>query len=254
MPVGMQMCPGSRWSEMVRLLRALPDGELGPEQLLSEDFLLEQEGRLRVYWIPFERLNAAARVAIIGLTPGWHQMHEAFTAARDAFRAGLNDDMAILEQIHRHAGFAGSMRANMVKMLDAIGLPDALDVQTSAELFEHRDDLIHGTSALRYPVFVDWKNYGGGSPRVDQSPMLTQFVRSRLAAELHAIPTALILPLGKAVEGCLRILIADGLLDEVRCLFGFPHPSGGNGHRVAHFARNRQELEREISRWASSIA
>ena len=249
---GMEMCPGARWEEMLPRMRALPDGVLGPEQLLTHDFLLDAEGRLEIYWIPFERMNHSARVAIIGLTPGWHQMQEAFTAARDAFRAGLEDDMAILERINRQAGFAGSMRTNMVKMLDAIGLPDVLEVPASADLFEERDDLIHGTSALRYPVFAAGKNYGGGNPRVDQIPLLARQVRERLASELAAIPGALLLPLGIAVEGCLRILIADGQLDETRCLFGFPHPSGANGHRAAHFAQNRDSLQKQLSTWAAA--
>jgi hypothetical protein len=114
----MVMSPGARWSEMVGLLRLLPDGDLGPEQLLVEAFLVAEEGRLRMYWIPFERLNRAAWIAIIGLTPGWHQMQEAFTAARDAFRSSVTADMQVLERVHRQAAFSGSMRTNMVKMLD----------------------------------------------------------------------------------------------------------------------------------------
>ena len=249
-----EMCPGARWPEMVGLLRALPDGELGPECLMSEHFLLEEEGRLQVYWIPFERLNPAARIAIIGLTPGWHQMQLAFTAARDAFHAGMADELLALEYIGRQAGFAGSLRTNMIKMLDAIGLPAALGVQTSAELFQQRDDLIHGTSALRYPVFVAGKNYGGAHPRLERSAMLTRFVHEQLAAELAAIPDALVLPLGKAVEGCLRMLIATAQLQEARCLFGFPHPSGANAHRADQFRRNEVTLRADIARWSAEIA
>ena len=248
------MCPGARWFQMVGLLRALPDGELGPERLMTEDFLLEEERRLQVYWIPFERLNPAARIAIVGLTPGWHQMQLAFTAARDALHAGMTDELLALEYIGRQAGFAGSLRANMIKMLDAIGLPAALGVQTSAELFQQRDDLIHGTSALRYPVFVAGKNYGGANPRVEQSAMLMRFVHEQLAAELAAIPDALVLPLGKAVEGCLRMLIATGQLKEARCLFGFPHPSGANAHRAAQLRSNEVALRAEVARWSAEIA
>ena len=73
---GMELCPASRWAEMVGLLlRALPDGELGPEHLMTPELLLEaEEGRLKVYWIQFERLNRAARIVIVGLTPGWHRI------------------------------------------------------------------------------------------------------------------------------------------------------------------------------------
>jgi hypothetical protein len=254
-PVGsrIEMCPGAHWPEMVGRLRALPDGELGPEHLMTDDFLLEEERRLQVYWLPFERLNPTARIAIVGLTPGWHQMQLAFTAAREAFHAGMTDDLLALEYIGRQAGFAGSLRVNMIKMLDAIGLPAALGVQTSAELFQQRDDLIHGTSALRYPVFVAGKNYGGANPRVERSAMLTRFVHEQLAAELAAIPDALVLPLGKAVEGCLRLLIAAGQLEEARCLFGFPHPSGANAHRADEFRRNEVTLRAEVARWSAEI-
>jgi hypothetical protein len=44
---------------------------------------------------------------------------------------------------------------------------------------------------------------------------------------------ALLLPLGRAAEGCLRLLVDSGQLDQSRCLFGFPHPSGANGLAAA---------------------
>jgi hypothetical protein len=40
----------------------------------------------------------------------------------------------------------------------------------------------------------------------------------------------------------------------VRCLFGFPHPSGANGHRAAHFAQNEPALRRDLAQWASEMA
>jgi hypothetical protein len=237
---------------MVASLRALPTGPLGPAQLLVPKFLLEAEGNLQTYWIPFERLNPTARVAIVGLTPGWQQMTEAFAAARDALTAGMTDERLIMDYIEQQAGFVGSMRTNMVRMLDAIGMSDALGLQSCAELFADQEGLVHGTSALRYPVFVRGENYGGQGPSVQRSPMLTRYVRQQLAPELAAVPDALVLPLGKAVEGCLRMLVADGQLDEVRCLFGFPHPSGGNGHRVAQFGRNHVMLHTQIAEWATA--
>ena len=245
------MCPGSRWSQMVKLLLSLPAGDLGPADLLTPEFLLDVEGRLRAYWIPFEKLNPRARIAIVGLTPGWFQMREAFTAARDGLQAGMSEE-TVLGHVDRQASFAGTMRNNMVKMLDGIGLPVALRIDSSIHLFAHQDILIHSTSALRYPVFVDGRNYGGQNPPVVRSRLLTRYVREQLGPELAAVPHALILPLGKAVEECLRILIDDGALSEIRCLFGFPHPSGANGHRVSQYNRNRATLESEVGRWATA--
>ncbi len=179
-------------------------------------------------------------------------MQQAFAAARNAFRVGITQDMQILEQIA--AGGLCRQHANQPGQ-DARRdeFPKALGVPTSAELFEERNDLIYGASAIRYPVFAAGKNYGGGNPRVDQSAMLSRYVRERLGAELAAIPNALVLPLGNAVEGYLRMLIAESQLDETRCLFGFQHPSGANGHRAAYFRRREEMLRTEIKRWGRRI-
>ena len=86
---------------MVERLQSLPDGGLRRACLLCSD--LEDDGRMQVIWIPFERLNPRARIAIIGLTPGWYQMQQAFTAARDALRVGVPDEIAVLEYVDRQA-------------------------------------------------------------------------------------------------------------------------------------------------------
>jgi hypothetical protein len=49
------------------------------------------------------------------------------------------------------------------------------------------------------------------------------------------------------------MLIAAGHLQEARCLFGFPHPSGANGGRAVDFRRNEVALRAEIARWSAEI-
>lgn len=71
-----------------------------------------------------------------------------------------------------------------------------------------------------------------------------------LGPELTAAPDALIIPLGKAVESCVQMLVSSGQLDVERCLLGFPHPSGGNGHRLRQFRENYGRLRQELSTWA----
>ena len=71
------------------------------------------------------------------------------------------------------------MRTNLVKMLDHIGANHYLRLSSSAELFGTRKDLVHYTSALRYPVFKNGENYSGSS--VDLHLKLTQ--------DLHLILT-----------------------------------------------------------------
>jgi hypothetical protein len=50
------------------------------------------------------------------------------------------------------------MRANLLRMLDDLGLPRCLGIESSAELFDRRADLRHGTSAIRYAAFVSERN------------------------------------------------------------------------------------------------
>jgi hypothetical protein len=60
-------------------------------------------------------------------------------------------------------------------------------------------------------------------------------IETHLAAEVHALPHALWLPLGPKPARALRHLVSLGLLDGGRVLDGLPHPSGLNGERVATF-------------------
>lgn len=54
------------------------------ETVLVEDFLLYREGRLTIYYAPFDHINETARVILLGVTPGWTQMKLAFETVRDA--------------------------------------------------------------------------------------------------------------------------------------------------------------------------
>ena len=56
------------------------------------------------------------------------------------------------------------------------------------------------------------------------------------------VPDALIIPLGKSVEEVLNDMVEDKILKKEQCLFGFPHPSGANGHRKAQFEQNKSNL------------
>jgi hypothetical protein len=39
------------------------------------------------------------------------------------------------------------------------------------------------------------------------------------------------------------------IVDSDRCLFGFPHPSGANGHRKKHFEERKEELSERVKGW-----
>jgi hypothetical protein len=57
---------------------------------------------------------------------------------------------------------------------------------------------------------------------------------------------ALIIPLGKTVEMGLHLLERANKVDAQQCLWGFPHPSGANGHRHAQFTSNLSQMKNKI--------
>lgn len=213
--------------------------------LLVSDLLIAEEGGLRIFYAPFDWVNPNARVIILGITPGWTQMEIACRVARTALSSGGSAD-DVCRSAKSHASFAGSMRVNLVQMLDALDLPRLLGIQSSSDLFGMAHPLLHTASAIRYPVFVGAKNYTGANPRPTNSAFLMRFAREVLAPELESVPEAAIVPLGKSVEEVLVALAAERRVRPGRWLSGFPHPSGANGHRVRLFNENRASLSRQL--------
>jgi len=239
-----------RFERYAETIRDLPPGALTREQILGDEFLLERDGDLSIHYIPFEWVNNAARVALVGITPGFTQMQLAYETARDGLENG-DTHSDVLRAVERTASFAGTMRANLTRMLDELGLPALLGIEGTARLFAERDDLLHSTSALRDPVFVQGRNYTGSAPAIDATPMLVEKIVTGLGPELAQVPDAVVIPLGGAVERALRLLVIKGTLDADRCCFGFPHPSGANGHRTRIFRENEDTLRDTLAEWFS---
>ncbi|MDQ6419126.1 hypothetical protein RB620_06700 [Paenibacillus sp. LHD-117] len=229
-------------------LRSLPGGKLTREHLLVPELLLEERGRLSVYYVPYDYVNEAAKLMIIGITPGFTQMETAIREARDCLREGVP-----ISDIDRRAkfaaSFAGTMRANLVRMLDLIGIPSLIGVGDSGELFGASRPLLHTTSAIRYPVFVNGRNYTGHGPSILQSDLLSGYARTIFLNEVKRVEGALLIPLGKAVGDVLRAFAEEGMVDPARCLFDFPHPSGANGHRWKQLEEHKDKLARQAAKW-----
>jgi hypothetical protein len=240
------------FSRYAPLIAALPGrSPLLQSDLLTATFQLEHHPALDIYYVPFELVNAQAQVMLVGITPGWTQMEVAYRVARDGLREGLPADV-VLRRVEDTASFAGPMRTNLVLMLDGIGLASLLDIPSAAALFSVRSDLIHTTSVLRFPVFVHGKNYTGSAPNLSQSPVLRPQIFGRFREEVQAASNALIIPLGDRVSEALQLLVHDRVVDEGRCLLGFPHPSPANGHRKARYAEHRDNLRSAAQAWFHS--
>jgi len=240
-PVTPSWCLSS-WREVITVLD--PVAATDPRLLLWED------GALSVYYAPWDWVNTTAKVMLVGITPGAYQAAEALREAQACLRAGCSSEET-LRRADAAGSFSGPMRTHLVTMLDGIGLADALGVDSTARLFSTHHHLAALCSAIDYPVFVNGSNYGGASPPLTRHPVLRSLVRASLGARVAMTPDALVVPLGKAAQDAVSLLAADGLIDPGRSLTGFPHPSGGNGHRVRQYAANREGLAGHVARWAA---
>lgn len=200
---------------------------------MLEALTLDRAGSLTAAWSAFDHVALSARLVIVGITPGRQQAENALVAFRQALAGGASHSEA-LRRAKLTGAFSGPMRENLVAMGNHIGLPQVLCVQSVAEVFDPRRELVHLTSALRHPVFVAGENYHG-APDMLRTPILRRMVETLLAEEVRALPQALWLPLGPKPAAALTHLAHLGILDRDRILDGLPHPSGANAERVAYF-------------------
>lgn len=210
---------------------------------------LFSDGVVSCYYAPFDHMNTAARVVLIGITPGFTQMELAVRTARQHLRRGAPMEDTTRE-VKATASFAGTMRQNLIQMLDGLGLACALDIPSTSSLFGTHRHLLHSTSALRYPVFDrGGENYRGSAPTPSRHPLLQAMLDRILQSELRRVRQALVIPLGSCVSTILQELIAAGELSAAQCLMGFPHPSGANGHRHLQYAARHPEFVRKVESW-----
>jgi hypothetical protein len=223
------------------------------EELLTDKFLLYKADKISVYYAPHNAyINCDARVVIIGITPGWAEMELAFRTARMALAQGL-DVVEIGKRVKTASQFTGATRINLVTMLDSLGLQTKLRISSCDELFKDEEDLLYSTAMLGYPVLVSGNNYNGHSPPLHKVPFLRKWALNSLRHELSQMDFPLLIPLGKAVEEVVRTLAVEGFVHSGQCLWGFPHPSGANGHRGKHFAKAFNQLKETVSGFPGNL-
>lgn len=201
---------------------------------LPQKLLLSSEGSVQTFYAPFDYINTKARITICGITPGHQQAVNALNEARKQLRAGTSVEEA-RRKAKETASFSGPMRNNLIAMLDHIGIAELLGFDSCARLFDTHTHLVHYTSALRYPVFVNGANYSGSPSMLKQKSMREQ-VETHLAEEGN---NCLYVPLGPKVAEALEHLQRQGLLKPEQVLAGLPHPSGANAERISYFLGNK---------------
>ena len=146
-----------------------------------------------------------------------------------------NDIEEIQYKCKQAARFSGSLRNNLINMLDEIELNKYLKINSCSQLFREKDYLLHTVSLIPYSVFVKGKNYSGHTPKLMKSEFLMKYIYENFVDELKKLDNVdniLIIPLGISVEEVLYKLCESNIISENQILKGFPHPSGANVNRI----------------------
>jgi hypothetical protein len=218
---------------LAEAIRAVDLSQVTAPDRIPEAFVLAREGRFATCYIPFESVNASARVVIVGITPGFNQWKNAMAEAQRQLERGATEQ-ALLHASRLAGAFSGAIRPNLVALLDAIGVQRWLGIASCATVFGEDAGRVHVTSALRHAVFVNGKNYSG-APAMTRTPFLQQQVLEWFAPEAAQLREAIFIPMGSTVSEALDWLATRGVIDAARILHGLPHPSGANAERVAYF-------------------
>ncbi|WP_274644677.1 hypothetical protein [Pseudomonas serbica] len=206
---------------------------------MSNKLLVSTEGRFQTFYAPFDHINRDAKVVICGITPGKQQ---ALNALEEARKSMLNGDSAEVakQKAKKFGSFSGDMRPNLIAMLNHIGLDEVLGITNCADLFGAYSNLVHYTSALRNPVFLDGENYSG-SPSMVKQPALLRQIELALVEEIRLLgQDCIYVPLGDEVSKVFTYLEAKGLVNPAQVLNGLPHPSGNSVERVHYFLGKKE--------------
>lgn len=219
------------------------------DEILIIDFLIEKDKDIEIYYAPHnEHINTKAKVFIVGITPGFQQMNTAISVARRELESS-NDIEKIQYKCKQAARFSGSLRNNLIDMLDEIELNKYLNITNCSQLFSEKDYLLHTVSLIPYAVFVKGKNYSGHTPKLIKSEFLMKYIYENFVDELRKLDNVdniLIIPLGRSVEEVLVKLCENNIICERQILKGFPHPSGANVNRINKLKENKEKMNQII--------
>lgn len=201
-----------------------------------------EQGPIRVERSAFDHIEHGAKLVIVGITPGAQQRDLANAAYRSAIARGEAPAHAS-RSAKFAASFGGAMRANLVKLMDAVGANELVGLRSISEAFNPATKgKVHFTSALRYPVFYGGANFNGQISML-KSPALRHLIENELAEEVQQLRDAVWQPLGDKPMAALRHLVSLGVLRKNQIAPALPHPSGANNERIAFFLGDKPEAD-----------
>lgn len=170
-----------------------------------EQFILKDEGSIRICYAPFEYVNTEAKLILCGLTPGVEQANAMIAEARRLIKFG-KDDPDVLRECKSVGSFSGRMRSNLIKNLNYLGIASDLGIGDCSSLFDVNSHLVHFTSAFRFPVYEKQKGKWVTikAKRKKSIAWVYEYFRDSLVSEFDSVPDARILPLGEGVQTVLN--------------------------------------------------
>ena len=204
--------------------------------------IYSDEGALRVERSAFDHVELGAKFVVVGITPGAQQRDLADAALASALAKGM-PAAAASRTAKFAASFGGTMRANLVRMLDHVGAASFVGLDSFANAFDPATQgKVHFTSALRYPVFHNGENYNGQVSMLS-SPLLRSMIETLLGEEAKQLASAIWQPLGDKPVAALKHLVSLGILDAKQIAPALPHPSGANAERISFFLGNKAQQD-----------
>lgn len=214
-------------------------------ELLINELLIKKQDNIEIYYAPHnEYVNKRAKIVIVGLCPGWTQTEISIrTAIRECHNNSSVED--ILYDCKIAARFAGSMRKNLIKMLDEISLNKQFSLSSCSELFSKEIDILHTTSLIPFPVFINSKNYNGYTPSISND-LFKELINKYFVNEIKQFDNVIVVPLGNVVEKELDKIIKEYHMSNIQVLRGLPHPSGANVNRKKLFEEKKDYLRMQV--------
>jgi hypothetical protein len=215
----------------------------------NSQFLLSKEGKYSLQYVPFEHVNKAAKLVIVGITPGPNQIGEAYDAAQKMINAGKTAEQAQIEVKKLGAFSTETMRPNLVKMLNHFGFDRILGIGDVNSLWRSNAHLLHSTSVVSHAAFYETrakgnltnKPFAGDLDEVLACKIFRDCFESCFLPSLTEInPDAMYIGLGKCPEQALEYAVQNGFLRKEQVLGAFSHPSTNGGSSVGYYLREKR--------------
>jgi len=178
-------------------------------------------------------VNPNAQVVIVGITPGNSQM------------SGSREMMS-LRDIKRQYAFAGTMRPNLINMLDYIGINKLLGIDSCETLWDRDFDQVDMTSILKDAVYEikrdGKKTMFNDVSKIDKSMKLKKLlVDGFITNSKEYKHDVLYIACGPGVYDVLKKLQIEKRINGL--VIAIAHPSGANAGRVNCYIGKKRPID-----------